>query len=66
MMMTLVKTRKSPYYQAKIRLSRGTPIIWKSTGEKNKVLATKQLERIIEELRGNPGLASRRARITIK
>jgi integrase len=56
MMMTLVKTKKSPYYQAKIRLVRGGPILYRSTGERNRVLAVKRLHELVEEFRVKPGL----------
>lgn len=65
MMLTVVKTKKSPYYQAKIRLLKGTKPIWKSTGERNRALAVKAAEKIAEELAGNPHGSSKAAKITI-
>lgn len=55
MMMTLVKTKKSPYYQAKIRLVRGGPILYRSTGERHRVRAVTRLHELVEAFRVKPG-----------
>ena len=55
MIMTLVKTKKSPYDQAKIRLVRGGPILSRSTGERHRVRAVTRLHELVEAFRVKAG-----------